>query len=530
MRLSQLIVNSGQFENLSEASSDVDVTGISFDSREVRPGDIFIALEGGRSDGHLYIPQAITNGACAVVGGRAMDLAGLPYFQTRNPRQAMAHLAAALNGFPARTLTVIGVTGTDGKTTTVNLIFQILLSCGVRAGMISTVNAVIGDEIIDTGFHVTTPESTVIQGLLRKMAQAGMTHVVLEATSHGLAQYRVEACEFDVAVITNITHEHMDYHGGYDGYFAAKFKLIEYLLATLPKAQGNSRCAALNADDISYGRIQERLKNPLYSVLKTVPYGLGRNAQVTAENMLADLGGLHFDLIVGNGQRTKVDSSLIGDYNIYNILGACSATSAGLGLPLKCAAEGVSALQAVPGRMEKIDLGQDFFAIVDFAHTPNALEVALKSARKLTKRRVIAVFGSAGLRDRQKRRMMAAVSAKLADVSILTAEDPRTESLEDILSEMADEARKIGAEEGRDFLVIVDRGEAISRGVQMAQPGDLVIACGKGHEQSMCFGETEFLWDDRTAMRSALAALLGVEGPSMPFLPTSGNAQQESEK
>ncbi len=183
--------------------------------------------------------------------------------------------------------------------------------------------------------------------------------------------------------------------------------------------------------------------------------------------------------------------------------------------------EGIKAMNYVPGRMERIDLGQNFTAIVDFAHTPNALKVAIEAARKLTSEKVITVFGSAGLRDRQKRRLMAEVSTSLADFSIMTAEDPRTEKLEDILAEMSDEARKNGAVEGKDFLIVPDRGEAIRRAIMLAEPGDLVIACGKGHEQSMCFGETEYPWDDRTAMRAALADLLGQQGPKMPILPTS---------
>ena len=211
---------------------------------------------------------------------------------------------------------------------------------------------------------------------------------------------------------------------------------------------------------------------------------------------------------------------MIGNFNVSNILAAVGATVLGLGITPQAACEGIARLEAVPGRMEQISLGQDFWAIVDFAHTPNALLRALETVRGMTNGRIIAVFGSAGLRDRQKRRMMAEVSAGMADISILTAEDPRTESLDEILAEMGDAARGRGAREGISFYRVPDRGEAIQLACRLATPGDLVIACGKGHEQSMCFGTTEYAWDDRTAMRAALTQLLGIPGPEMPFLPT----------
>jgi UDP-N-acetylmuramoyl-L-alanyl-D-glutamate--2,6-diaminopimelate ligase len=520
MDLSSLLIASGQFPEIDQKFPAQEITGICFDSRKVEPGNLFIALEGGSVDGHKFIPNAVQAGAGAVIGRIPLNIREIPYHRTENPRRAMAHIAAAFYGFPARRLHVIGVTGTDGKTTTVNLIYQALLSCGINAGMISTVNAVIGDETIDTGFHVTTPESPVIQALLRKMLDAGITHVILETTSHGLDQYRAEACEFDLGVITNITHEHLDYHGGYDEYFSAKFRLIEYLMSSEKNHQGIFRTAVINLDDISYPKILERIGHPDFQQLQTVAYGLSKKADVAAEKIQMGVSGLQFDVRIPSGQG-RVSSLLIGEYNIQNILAAIAATAVGLQLPLDKVIKGIGAMNYVPGRMERIDMGQDFSAIVDFAHTPNALKVALETSRKLTHGRVIAVFGSAGLRDRQKRRMMAAVSTQLADVSIMTAEDPRTERLEDILAEMADEARKSGSIEGKDFLIIPDRGAAISEALRLARPGDLVIACGKGHEQSMCFGEIEYPWDDRTAMRAALSKLLKISGPEMPVLPTS---------
>ncbi len=444
-----------------------------------------------------------------------MDLSlRVPFIKVDNTRAAMAYLSAALEGWPARALTVIGVTGTDGKTTTSSLIHRILLQAGLKAGMISTVNAVIGDEVLDTGFHVTTPDSPDLQRYLRRMVDAGLTHVVLESTSHGLAQDRVTACEFDIGVVTNITHEHLDYHGSYEDYRAAKGRLFTMLAETREKKQGNPRLAVLNRDDASHDYLLKLAK------VRKVSYGLGGEADLTASEIRYDRGRMSFRVNMrGMGSDQVVSTNLLGDYNVSNCLAAFAAAVEGLGIDPAVAAQGIAALPGIPGRMEQIDLGQDFTAIVDFAHTPNALKVALEQARKMTKGRVIAIFGSAGLRDREKRRLMAEVSVGLADITILTAEDPRTESLEGILAEMAGAAAGKGGVEGKSFYRVPDRGEAIRLGVKLAKAGDLVIACGKGHEQSMCFGETEYPWDDRTAMRAALAERLGIKGERMPELP-----------
>jgi UDP-N-acetylmuramoyl-L-alanyl-D-glutamate--2,6-diaminopimelate ligase len=252
-----------------------------------------------------------------------------------------------------------------------------------------------------------------------------------------------------------------------------------------------------------------------------VGYSLQENAGVWAKDIRYRPGGIDFTA-AGEDFRVPIHSDLVGAFNVSNILAAIAATVVGLDIPDETAARGIVAMGCVPGRMERIDLGQDFTAIVDFAHTPNALQRALETVRQMTPAggRILAVFGSAGLRDRQKRRLMAEVSAKMADLTFLTAEDPRTESLDGILAEMASAALQAGGVEEKTFWRAPDRGEAIRLAVQMAQPGDLVIACGKGHEQSMCFGVTEYLWDDRIAMQSALAERLGVSGPKMPFLPT----------
>ena len=494
---------------------DTLISGISLDSRLVHDGVLFVAIKGGLADGHDFIPDAIKRGAAAIVGDKAVGGLSVPYIQVENSRQAISWLAAAYYGNPGRRLTVIGVTGTDGKTTTCNLLYQILLAAGYKAGLISTVNAVIGTEVLDTGFHVTTPDAPEVQHYLARMLAAGLTHVVLEVTSHGLAQHRVDACEFDVGVVTNITHEHFDQHGSYAYYRDAKSRLIKSLDITLSKPQGNPRLSVLNRDDSSFEFLSRIAPGP------QVSYSVCAAADIRADSIQYSSTGIHFDA-VGLNFHVPVVSTLVGEFNVSNCLAALSAAVHGLEIDPQIAAKGIAALTGVPGRMERIDLGQTFTAIVDFAHTPNALRVAIETVKKMTEKRVIVIFGSAGLRDREKRRMMAEIAIEQADMSILTAEDPRTEPLDGILEEMAAGARAKGGEEGKSFWRIPDRGNAIRFGVHLAHAGDIVMVCGKGHEQSMCFGTTEHAWDDREALRAVLSELLGVPGPQMPYLPTQG--------
>jgi len=492
------------------------VNSVEFDSREVKAGSIFVAFVGNNVDGHKYIRNAVEKGASAVFGTQSirfwLDLK-VPYFQVEDSRTALGYLSAAFYGFPARSMTIIGVTGTDGKTTTSNLIYQILKIAGFKVGMISTVNAQIGEEILDTGFHVTTPEAPSIQFYLNKMKEAGITHVILETTSHGLAQGRVIGCEFDIGVVTNITHEHLDFHGSYAQYLIAKARLFEMLLETGEKKSGNIRLAVINKDDISYPVLSNRIKT------KLLTYAVNSTADIWAEDIRYPKQGIDF-VACSKDFRVDVHCNISGEFNVANSLAALAVCIFGLKISPEIAASGISALDSVPGRMQQIYLGQEFQAIVDFAHTPNALEKALLTARKMAKGRIIAIFGSAGLRDKEKRRLMAAVSTKFSDITIVTAEDPRTENLLDILAEMRDEAIKNGATLDQNLFIIPDRGKAIQKGVQLAKDDDLVIACGKGHEQSMCFGEVEYPWDDRIAMKAALADLLHQDGPEMPYLPT----------
>jgi UDP-N-acetylmuramoyl-L-alanyl-D-glutamate--2,6-diaminopimelate ligase len=510
---------------------EIQISGLSYDSRHIRSGDLFFALTGEVTDGHRYIQEALERGALAVVGERPVENLPVPYIQVPDSRRALSRIAAAFYGYPARKLTVIGVTGTDGKTTTANLIYQILLAAGFRAGLISTVNAVIGEEIIDTGFHVTTPEATDIQRYLFQMVSSSLSHVVLEATSHGLAQHRVADGDFVIGVVTNITHEHLDYHHSYEAYRSAKASLFDLVAAKKPKSSPDVRCAVVNRDDSSYSYLSDYIQKSWrqeYGEANLIRYGLKGPAEVSAESIATIEEGITF-VAVGADFRLPVLCHLWGEYNVSNCLAAIASTVQALGIDPIIAVQGINNLKSLPGRMELIDLEVNFLPIVDFAHTPNALRRSLVAVRQLPEYqarpgRVIAVFGSAGLRDKEKRRMMAEISAELADITILTAEDPRTEPLDGILVEMSLGCESKGGVEGQTFWRIRDRGEAIRLAVGMARAGDVVIALGKGHEQSMCFGETEYAWDDRLAMRAAISELSGSDGPEMPYLPTQDEA------
>ena len=512
MRLRQLI---GEIPRLNPGDlPDLQIEGVTSDSRRVARGQLFVAIRGTQQDGHRYLGQAAEAGAAALVGELPDPGHDLPYVQVPDSRLAYALLAAAWYRHPTRELVLIGITGTDGKTTTANLLHAILHHAGHRVGLISTVNALIGAETVDTGLHVTTPDPLDLQSYMRKMVGRGLTHCVLEATSHGFAQHRVAGCEFDVGVITNITHEHLDFHGTYEAYREAKSRLFSGLGRGGRKPAGPEPAAILNRDDDSFEYLSQ------ITSVRQISYGKTRSADVRAEQVDPGPQGVSFVARKGRAEQ-PLRSGLVGEYNVGNILAAFTAAVVALGVAPQAAAQAVAEFGGVPGRTEAIRMGQPFQVMVDFAHTPNALREVLQAARGVTDGQLIAVFGSAGLRDRAKRRMMAGISIELADRTLLTAEDPRTEPLEAILEDMAEGAKAGGGVEGENFWRVPDRGQAIRQAVQMARPGDLVMVCGKGHEQSMCFGEVEHPWDDRVGVRAALAEYLGVEGPAMPPLPTS---------
>jgi UDP-N-acetylmuramoyl-L-alanyl-D-glutamate--2,6-diaminopimelate ligase len=499
------ILNALPVGQLLNAADETHITApISESDTEVQAGGIFVARSGLSVDGHDFIPRAIEKGVAAVVGEKDLSGLAVPYARVKDAGEALGWLAAAFHDFPSRKLTVIGVTGTDGKTTTTTLIHSILKAGTGKAGFISTIAADLGGKQVDTGLHVTTPSAPQVQALLAQMVANRMRYAVLEMTSHGLAQGRLNGTDIDVAVLTNVTHEHLDYHGTWENYRAAKARMFG-MLATSYRKGKQLKISVINGDDPSvdfFKAIRADWK---------VSYSLRVPSDFHADNVRYLPSATYFDVA-----SREYMTPLVGEFNVMNALAAIAVGHA-LEMPFDAIYQGLAAVKAVSGRMERIDEGQNFTAMVDFAHTPNALKNALEAARKmvLPGRRVIAVFGSAGLRDREKRRMMAQVSARLADFSVLTAEDPRTESLDDILQEMANGCTAQGGVEGKTFMRVPDRGRALYEACRMARAGDLVIACGKGHEQSMCFGTVEYEWDDREALRTAL------KGTPLKTLPTA---------
>ena len=514
MKLSQLLTALPHYRLVAKPNSsaelslilETNITKITADSRQVEPGTLFVAYHGVNVDGHRFIPQAIDNGAAAIVledetAASTVFASFAPFIAVPDGREALAYLSATWYDFPARHLKMIGVTGTDGKTTTTHLLYHILQASGQKTAMINTVSAIIGDDVLETGLHTTTPDSPDVQRYLSQMVTAGTEACLLEVTSHGLAQHRVTACDFDLAIVTNITHEHLDIHGSLDGYRAAKALLFESLATAADK--GYPKLAILNCDDWSF----EYLKEKLAAVdISWRGYSMQDHseASLTTHNIAYLPAKTRFTVRYGDDETCDLETNLVGDYNVSNCLAAATAGLLGLQLSPSIIRQGIGALTGIPGRLERLDEGQPFLAIVDFAHTPNALRRALTVAKTLTSGRVIAVFGCAGLRDVQKRILMGHIAAELADVTIITAEDPRTENLAAIIAETAETMLADGAVEGQTFERVPDRGRAIYRAVQLAEPGDCVIALGKGHEQSMCFGDIEHPWDDREALRSAL--------------------------
>lgn len=402
------------------------------------------------------------------------------------------HLAGAIianvfYGFPSHKLQVIGVTGTDGKTTVINLIASALKHAGLKVSFLSTINAEIGSQKYGTGLHTTTPSPFLLQRLLRKMVKAGSEYAVLEVTSHGLDQFRTWGIRFETAVITNIKPEHLDYHKTYEAYLQAKAKLFTAALVSV-----------LNIDDESYERLAK------LNHQKIITYGLSREADIWAEQIKESLTGTEFVVhLPGGGGRVK--TSLPGKFNVYNVLAAV-AVGLAYQIPFSNITQGLEAVKAIGGRIEFLEEGQDFLAMIDFAHTPNALEKLLSFLRPKVSGRIIIVFGAAGERDRTKRPAMGAVADKYADIVIITREDNRSEKAEDICQDIAEGLKHKKFKES--LFIIPDRREAIKFGLNKAKKGDLVVATGKGHEQSLNIDGTEHPWDDRQVMKEELRKLV----------------------
>jgi UDP-N-acetylmuramoyl-L-alanyl-D-glutamate--2,6-diaminopimelate ligase len=468
------------------------VAAVVYDSRRAEPGALFVAIRGERADGWSFAPQAVAAGAIAVVADRPAppDLVA-PWVLVSDARLALAELAAAFHGHPSRALRVVGVTGTNGKTTTTYLVASIFDRAGVRCGRIGTVDYELGGERREAAR--TTPEAPDLQAMLREMVDRGCGACAMEVSSHALALRRVDAMRFAAAIFTNLTRDHLDFHGDMERYFAAKRRLFELLP---PDGVG-----IVNADD-------PRAPQLVSVSPRAVTYGIARPADVSPTPFEVSLDGLRFDVRTPRG-ALHVRSRLVGRPNAYNILAAAAAAVA-LDVPFGAIERGVAALESVPGRFQLVSgPDDDVRVVVDYAHTDDALRNLLETARPLTAGRLVTVFGCGGDRDRTKRPLMGAVAARLSDLVVLTSDNPRSEDPERIIEEIrrgiasgADRGRAGGAPQ---VLSIVDRREAIERAIRLARPGDLVLIAGKGHERTQTIGSRVLPFDDAEVAREALA-------------------------
>ncbi|MFB3853324.1 MAG: UDP-N-acetylmuramoyl-L-alanyl-D-glutamate--2,6-diaminopimelate ligase [Vicinamibacterales bacterium] len=465
------------------------VSGIAYDSRRVSPGELFVGVRGLVHDGAKYAAAAAARGAVAVVS--ETDPGGLPVPSIRvaQSRNALASLSAAFYGHPSREMTVVGITGTNGKTTTAWLLGSALEACGIRAGILGTVLYRIGGEEREAAR--TTPEAPDIQRMLREMVQAGCSACAMEVSSHALVLDRVAAVRFSAGVFTNLTRDHLDFHGDMEGYFRAKLRLFESLDA--------GGAAVVNLDDPRGLSILPVVAG------STITYAIDHDADVKPGPIEFSLDGLAFTARTPAGP-IDVRTRLVGRPNAYNLL-ATVASGVALGLPLDGVARGLAAVEGVPGRFQVVSgSGDDVSVVVDYAHTDDALRNLLETARPLARRRLITVFGCGGDRDRTKRPLMGAVASRLSDLVIVTSDNPRTEDPAAIIAEIR---RGIPIEDRngkhRKVMEVVDRRTAIERAINLAEPGDVVLLAGKGHEKYQVIGDKVLPFDDAAVARAALA-------------------------
>lgn len=497
MKLGQILEGLSHFE--LRGDSTLEIAGLAYDSRQVKPGDLFVAVRGHQSDGHGFIEKAIEKGAVAVAAekltGREPRVTTL---LVPDSRKALSKLALAFYANPFQNITLIGITGTSGKTTTAYLLESIVQAAGGKPGVLGTVNYRYGDKKVPA--PVTTPESLDLIRFSRDMADHGVTHMVMEVSSHALDQGRTQDCPFNVAVFTNLSRDHLDYHSTMDEYFAAKSRLFTGLQ---PDSSGKTPAAVINLDD---PRGKELLA---VTRAKTFTYGLGKDRQIRADAVQMGKEGLTFRLTTPAGERV-VRSSLIGDFNVYNIL-ASAAAGLALDLPLEAVVRGIEALKAIPGRLERVENRKGLTLVVDYSHKPDALFKAMTALKPYVKGRLITVFGCGGDRDRGKRYEMGRLAGEHSDVAIITSDNPRSEDPLSIVKEiekgMLDSGLKKGggnSHPGRGYFLEVDRREAIRKAVAMADKADVVLIAGKGHEDYQIVGsEKRPFSDQEEAARAA---------------------------
>jgi UDP-N-acetylmuramoyl-L-alanyl-D-glutamate--2,6-diaminopimelate ligase len=473
----------------------VTILDVVYDSREVRPGCLFAALPGADFDGHDFAAQAVERGAAALLVQQPLEVA-VPQLVSEDSRRALAGVAARIFDYPSERLGVIGVTGTDGKTTSSYLAEAVLRRAGRRTGMIGTIALRIGDQVDHHAARQTTPESADTQRLLRRMVDAGVEWAVLEATSHGLDLHRLDHVRFRVGAVTNVTHEHLEHHKTIAAYRRAKAILFE-------RTSSAGGVSVVNLDDEG---AREMLAYAGDGPLIRYSARGDRDADLRAEEIALGPEGSRL-VLVWRDQREPVQLPLIGGFNVANALCAAGIGLA-CGLSFQDVAAGLADAPQVPGRMTRVEMGQPFGVVVDYAHTPAALETILCLLRGLYPTgRLIAVFGSAGERDVAKRPMQGSVSARWADISVVTSEDPRNEPAEQIVAEIVAGARAAGARPEENLFAVVDRREAVQLALSLARSGDCVLLAGKGHEQSIIWGREKRPWDEETVAREELAAL-----------------------
>ncbi|NPV71616.1 MAG: UDP-N-acetylmuramoyl-L-alanyl-D-glutamate--2,6-diaminopimelate ligase [Firmicutes bacterium] len=470
------------------------VTGVSYDSRTVTPGSVFVCIKGFKLDGHDFVADAVARGAAAVIAERPVDSRGVPVVLVPDSRAALAMVASQFYSHPSKEMRVIGVTGTNGKTTTTHLIRWVLAHSGREAGLVGTVENIVCGKSLPV--ERTTPEATDLQDLFRRMRSCGSTHAVMEVSSHALELHRVAGTEFDVAVFTNLTQDHLDFHPTMEAYFRAKSILFESLggaYSGAPKA--GRKAAVINTDDPFGRRLCGLVK------VQTVTYGLEDGAQFAARDIEMTARGNSFTLVWPGGSA-RFAMRLAGRFNVYNTLAAVAAAWVE-GIDPLDAREALQRHRGVAGRFELVDEGQEFAVAVDYAHTPDGLRNILEAARGVTRGRLICVFGCGGDRDRKKRPIMGEIAARLADFCVITSDNPRSEDPSAVIAEIEPGVRRGGKGAG-GYAVEPDRKAAIELAVGMARPGDIVVIAGKGHETYQIFRDRTIYFDDREIAREAL--------------------------
>ncbi|MDP9371917.1 MAG: UDP-N-acetylmuramoyl-L-alanyl-D-glutamate--2,6-diaminopimelate ligase [Chloroflexota bacterium] len=476
-----------------QGRDDVVVAGVGADSRLIRPGDLFVAVRGLTDDGHRYIPDALAHGARAIVSEQPPPPGQeTPWVTVPDAREALGWLAAQFHGFPSRRLGVIGVTGTDGKTTTTHLIGAMLEAAGWPVGLISTVQFNLGEERRPNDTPHTTPPAPMIQGLLAEMVARGLRWVVLEVSSHALAQARVAGCAFDIAAFTNLTPEHQNYHGDFERYRGEKARLFA-MLGREPK-EGVPSFGVFNTDDPSSDVLRA------VCPAEQIGYGIDTMTDYRVTGFRSEPDGTTIQLDTPEG-ALELRSPLDGRFNVYNVA-AASAVALRLGVPGEAVARALRGFSRVPGRLQRIDRGEPFQVFVDFAHTPNALSAVLATLRGRTTGRLIVVFGHPGERDPQNRRQIGEVASAQADFLVLTYDDPYDEDPKAVLDQIEGAVLATGRRPERDYLRVDDRPGAIAAALRLAAPGDTVLIAGRGHlEYTVVRGRKSPLSDVELARR-----------------------------